>query len=205
MSSPSPLQDKQIIVTRGVEQSTSMIQAIECLGGTAHAVPLLAFSESTLEDEYLLMMEKITQFEWIFFTSHNSIHFFRRKLKKLGISLKDLHVNIAAVGEKTAKHLRELGVEVDFLPSRFTAEDMIQEFLLENPLAQHILIPKGNLASSILSNGLAKERISHQEWVIYKNEVPTSSPQCLEETVKNIGSIVLHSQALQLLRITSKS
>nr|WP_275077537.1 uroporphyrinogen-III synthase [Bacillus coahuilensis] len=91
---------------------------------------------------------------------------------------------MAAVGEKTAKHLRELGVEVDFLPSRFTAEDMIQEFLLENPLAQHILIPKGNLASSILSNGLAKERISHQEWVIYKNEVPTSAPQCLEETVK---------------------
>lgn len=91
-------------------------------------------------DEALADLE---QFHWVIVSSANGVEALASRLQRQGRDLARLPkgVRMAAVGRRTAERLGELGVRVDFVPSRFVADALIEEFPV-SAWGLQILLPR---------------------------------------------------------------
>ena len=71
------------------------------------------------------------------------IKFVEERLRNLNSSLKECskNIKIAVVGEKTALTLGELGIEADFVPPKFIAESLIENFPISG-YGLRVLLPR---------------------------------------------------------------
>lgn len=90
-------------------------------------------------------------YDWLVFTSANSVELFLDRLLIQGHDLRDLaKVRIAAVGEATGASLRNRGLRPDFLPSRSTGAVMGVELPLEKGMC--VLLPSSTEADDEASD-----------------------------------------------------
>ncbi|MCP3741246.1 uroporphyrinogen-III synthase [Rossellomorea sp. BNER] len=176
-----PLEGKEILITRGEQEAESMSELVKQYGGIPHIVPLLAFRsfEDRKQTDYI---NQLPEYDWVIFTSKNTVRFFVTLMKENGISLPMTNCKIGAVGDKTGDLLRSFGITPDFIPDYFTAEDFAGQFLKEGKRPKKVLIPKGNLARNILASNLRDYGISCDEWILYENYFPQKN----QETLKNL-------------------
>jgi len=120
----SPLAGKKLLVTREKNQAKELTALLEKKEAHPIVTPLLKFASIPLED-VANTLEEISKYDWIFFTSANTVHFFQELTKNKTI---DLPMKIAAVGEKTAKALLQYGYKTDFIPSLYNGETLVNEF-----------------------------------------------------------------------------
>ncbi|MEB3260984.1 MAG: uroporphyrinogen-III synthase [Cyanobacteriota bacterium] len=75
-------------------------------------------------------LRDLDQFHWLLFSSANGVDGLQERLRRRGgdLSRPPRGLRIAAVGRRTAERLDALGVRVDFVPARFTADALIEEF-----------------------------------------------------------------------------
>lgn len=92
----------------------------------------------------LRALERVSEYDWILFTSKNTVSFFTKELRRRKIHVSK-NVRIAAVGPETAAALRAAGFSVDALPERFTARDMVRTLGAVNGL--RILFPRSAIAA----------------------------------------------------------
>jgi uroporphyrinogen-III synthase len=182
MATLSPLANNTILITRGANEVEAMSSLISHYGGTAMHVPLLSFqyNEDTNESTYLT---RLGQYDWIIFTSKNGVDFFFQRLESYGKSLKGFKGKIAAVGDKTKEVLHTYGINVSFVPEKFTAEDFSEEFQSQLNSVKSVLIPKGNLARDVIASQLTSQKVNCDEWVIYNTVLPPESKQRLRDTL----------------------
>ena len=88
------------------------------------------------------------------FTSANGLPHLLRQVEALGGDIRALGAaRIAAIGSATADSLRDAGLRVDFVPTRFVAESVVEEF--PNPADRRILIAQADIARDALPRLLA--------------------------------------------------
>lgn len=150
---PASLRGKRIVITRAREQAESFAEKIRVCGGTPILFPTIAFAPlenfSALDDA----LNNLCAFDWAVFTSANGVRFAAERGDALGINLRVLNESrIAGIGTGTANALREKGVRVDFLPTRFTSEQLAREL----PLArgERVLLLRADIASNELAHAL---------------------------------------------------
>ncbi|TYS68961.1 uroporphyrinogen-III synthase [Sutcliffiella horikoshii] len=159
-----PLADKRILITRSKEQARYFSKQIQSLGGTSLEVPLIQFqhvsdNESVAED----IKSNLPDYEWIVFTSVNGVKYFFELYQGR------LPNKIAVVGAKTKQALEVLGYKVDLVPSRFSAEDLIDSFAKET--ISSILLIQGNLARPLLREELSRIGYNVKQIVVYENRI----------------------------------
>lgn len=66
---------------------------------------------------------ELGRYDWILFTSKNSVEFF---VKELHVRTLPPSVRIAAVGPETAHALKRAGIRVDLIPKEFSAKHIVQ-------------------------------------------------------------------------------
>src|SRR5579875_3881318 len=99
-------------------------------------------------------LEKIEEYDWLVFTSATAVRYFYRRVKELRIPLANLKARFAAVGNKTAEALKEIGIEKSFIPSKNTTEGLASELPKEG---KRVLLLRSNLANEELYN-ILKDR-----------------------------------------------
>ncbi|UOQ47275.1 uroporphyrinogen-III synthase [Gracilibacillus caseinilyticus] len=158
-----PLTGKRIMVTREAKQALPLVYLLESYGASCERVPLLLF-ERCLSKGNQKIMQQISQFDWLFFTSVNTVRFFDQYVKEFDLKIDQ---KIAAVGEKTAQLLEELGYPVDFIPSIFDGSTMVHEFhqLVSSP---HIALLCGSNARREIPKQLQRQGLSFEKIVIYR-------------------------------------
>lgn len=73
--------------------------------------------------------EKGSRGSWLVFTSANGVRYFFQRYLERGLDIRELKgVSICAVGSKTARRLRDLGLGVDLVPDEFRAEGLVESF-----------------------------------------------------------------------------
>ena len=87
------------------------------------------------------VLEHIDRYDWILFTSKNTVLFFSTQIGKKKIPQT---VRIAAVGPETAKALRDIKYPVHMVPKKFTVNEMIKG--IGNVKGSHILFPRSAIA-----------------------------------------------------------
>ncbi|WP_338451457.1 uroporphyrinogen-III synthase [Niallia oryzisoli] len=180
MTASFPLKNKTVLVPRGKGQAKAFSDVVRKYGGTPVEIPLLAFRPITLTPVLKDNLKKLDTYDWIIFTSSVTVaSFLSYWSEELPLPKK-----IAAIGEKTAKTLVKKGLKVDFIPTKYVAEEFVIEF---SPLVKDgmkVLIPKGNLARDYISAELSKIGAKVDEIIMYETFFPEESKEKLAQMLK---------------------
>ena len=125
-----PLFDKNIVVTRDTEGNAAFAAKIISRGGNPIEFATIKIKPLTEKNDFLRALAKISDFDWIIFTSGNGVSIFFETLQILG---KDARIfssaKIAAIGRQTAEKLSEFGIKADFVPDVFTGKQLGKQLL----------------------------------------------------------------------------
>jgi uroporphyrinogen-III synthase len=111
-----PLAGKRIVITRAPEQAGELVSALESLGAHVFLLPTVSFAPPQNFAELDAALERLTDFDWILFTSQNAVRFFCRRWTETGrepAALGSLRGRVAAVGAATAQVIAAEGMRVD--------------------------------------------------------------------------------------------
>jgi uroporphyrinogen-III synthase len=194
MTSPTPLQNKTVLVPRERKQAKFFSQMVVKYGGIPIEIPLLAFRPREVSTEIESTIQHLNQYDWIIFTSQVTVETF---FPYRDLLLSSGAPKTAAIGEKTAQALREKGVHVAFVPSEFVAESFVTDFASFIHKGDRILIPKGNLARDYISNGLTEIGAIVDEIIMYETYFPEES--------KGKLAALLSMRKLDIIPFTSPS
>ncbi len=151
-----PLFGKNIIVTRSREQASDFALALDELGANVIELPVIKVVESDSYkklDEAIVRQTEDKYYDWIIFTSVNSVLYFADRLDKKGLDHRILDgTKIAAIGTSTAAALKERSVKADLVPKEFKAEGLIDAF--GDAKGLKILMPRAKVAREVIPNAL---------------------------------------------------
>ncbi len=155
-----PLKGKTILVTRSAFQAEYFTNQLQDLGAKTIVFPLIK-TTAINQSELVKQFNAIT-YNWIVFTSTNAVKFFFENIESKNVTSK-----IAVVGEKTKRVLEKFGVEVDFMPTQFTARQLANEL----PISKNdsILIPRSDLAKNDIVEILESKSCKVETVSIYEN------------------------------------
>jgi len=114
----------------------------------------------------LIDAEALLSCEWMLFTSQAAIEAWI----ELGLGFPK-NMGFGAVGQKTAKRLEALGVEVNVIGEPQDAQGLAEVFIQNYADAKTVALPKGNLSLSILDDKLKAAGIETKPLVIYETQL----------------------------------
>jgi uroporphyrinogen-III synthase len=162
-----PLKNNTILITRAESQSEDFSEKLQLLGARTISLPLIKTSpihQSELINSYN------SNFDWLIFTSVNTVTYFFKLIDPKKITAK-----IAVVGEKTAQHIQRLGLTVNFQPTEFTGKHIAKEIPIRKN--EKIFIPRSIVAKNDIVEILENRNCKVTTLSIYDNTPITYTPQ----------------------------
>lgn len=176
-----PLFGKCILVTRAREQASQLSRLLAETGAVPIECPVIHIEQLPPADE---LPAQLSQADWLVFTSANGLPCLLRQLDELGHDIRALGAaKIAAIGPATAETARRYGLRVDFVPTRFVAEAVAEEF--PDPRGQRIVIPRAEEAREVLPVLLEERGASVDVLPVYRT-VPEDGAMPSLETIDAI-------------------
>ncbi len=168
------LRGRRILITRTQEQASALAEKIRALGG--EPVEFATIDIAPLEDSSELdaVLARASEFDWIVFTSVNGVRAVEKRLAALGFNpTLFARARLAAIGPATARALEQLGLRVDFIPSKFLGE----QIAIELPITpgQSALLLRADIASGSLAQGLADRGVKVADVDAYRTIAPPAS------------------------------
>ncbi|MDZ4696480.1 MAG: uroporphyrinogen-III synthase [Deltaproteobacteria bacterium] len=111
----SALQGLRVLVTRPVEQANSWLEALAECGAIPVLYPTIAVHAPPSWVELDAALASIDRYEWILFSSASTVRHTLSRLPTASIVCEKGR-QIGAVGEESARCLRQAGVRVDMVP-----------------------------------------------------------------------------------------
>ncbi len=186
---------KTVRVTRPKDQAASFVSMLEGYGLDSVVFP-------TIEIRPLLdwSVPDLRQFDGIFFTSTNSVHFF---LEKLLLEAPDQlnilqQLKVWAVGKTTGNDLAKHGIETRPIAKVSDAVTMMEEIESKTIAGHTFLFLRGSLSLGTIPEVIKKRGGNCIELTVYENLPPS-----LEETAR--VKTLLESGSLSCLSFTSPS
>jgi uroporphyrinogen III methyltransferase/synthase len=196
------LEGRTILSTRARGQGADLRERLEALGARVLEIPTIEIvppkSWAPVDDA----IGRLTDFDWIIFTSANAVEGFLSRSGPLEGS------RIAAVGSQTARHLTERGAEPDLVPRDFRAEGLLEAF--DDDLGgTRILIPRAEIAPEHLHRQLRERGADVEIVTVYRTQRPSGSEFELRRVLRDeeVDCITLTSgsTAGNLVEILGKS
>lgn len=157
---------KFVIITRPDHISIDHQKQIEALGLLTYFYPSIAIAKSILSKNAKTVLSDLKSFDWIVFTSRNGVRFFTEALDSLGIPLTELQTKkIAVIGTKTAEVAKKYGLHVEFMPNRFTTEELAKQ--MQDITGKKVLLARANLATPKLTKALEEKGATVVDIPIY--------------------------------------
>jgi len=180
----SPLQGRQIWLTRPHEQSAGLQKTLQELGARSFNLPLLLIVPVEPQGITKTRLQNLDQYDLVFYVSSNAA--------KAGMDLISswwpqypAHILNFAVGSSTAGVLGSHGLAVDYPRERMDSEAMLALPGLQEIAGKKALIVRGIGGREILAEGLLARgaRVDYAE--LYERKLPqytkTYLKNCLQE------------------------
>ena len=173
----NPLAGKRIVLTRAPEQAGTLLNELQGSGAQVILLPFVEFRPPEDIRPFDAALSRLSNFDWVVFTSQNAVRFFCRRLAEMGREFTQQpspRPKIAAIGAATQEVAVKEGLSVDFV-----AEDARsgREFVLEfsgNVRGKKILLPQSDQAAPHVSKGLREGGASVTAVVAYRTCMPES-------------------------------
>lgn len=152
-----PLFGKKIIVTRARAQSSDFTELLEANGASVVEFPTIDIVPPDDWTELDKAIGRLSDYQWVIFTSVNGVKYFLQRLKALNRDIRDLKgIKLCTIGPRTAEEVERLGIKVDFVPAEYKAEGIIEGLGREQLKGQKILIPRAEVAREVLPTELKR-------------------------------------------------
>ncbi len=150
-----PLFGKRVVVTRAREQASALSDLLREYGGEPVEFPVIRIAPMADYSDLDRALSELTAYTWVVFTSANAVSAVAERLQAAGRDTRSFaNCRIAAIGPATAERLREIGIQPDFVPSRFVAEAVAEEWPDRNLAGKSVLIPRAKEAREFLPDRL---------------------------------------------------
>lgn len=197
-SAQRPLSGRRIVITRARAQAETLARQIEELGGEVFEFPTIEICPPESFAAFDDAVAKIEAYDWLIFTSVNSIEPFLSRLQKKGKTVAVLtRVKVGAIGSETAKRLEDFGLHADLVPERYQAEGILDAVKPETLQGKRVLIPRAAEAREILPSTLRRWGAEVDVIVAYRTVLPTVDAAPLRE--------LLHRRRVDAITFTSSS
>lgn len=215
-----PLFGKGILVTRAADQAGEFGELLRSQGAMVYECPTIRLIAPESSEPLDAAIGSLASFDWIIFTSVNTVQFFFGRLEQLGLDSRVLGgCRVCAVGPKTAASLLPHGIRPDLVPPDYKAEGVVAEFRRLNPAGLKVLYPRADKARDVIPRELEGMGASVTAPIAYRNvlpdEIPKAALQALEErrihcvtftsssTVENLAVMLGENRFLHLLEGTA--
>lgn len=157
-----PLFGLRIAVTRTHAQAPALTRQLEDLGASCIEVPTIRIERPS--DDYAALdtaIDKISDYDWLIFTSTNGVDAFFRRLSKKNLDSRALgRAKLAAIGSATAEALLTHGLTANVVPRANCAEGLFEALSPHLSGGEKILIPRAKDARSFLPDTLRRHGAS---------------------------------------------
>ncbi len=176
LSLATPLGGKRIVITRPDPDASRLADRLRSLGAIPVIAPAIEI-EFTDPPELARALARISDYDWIVFTSKNGVEAAFRLAREIR---RKERPRIAAIGPATAAALRRRGVEPDLIPEQYVAEAVLEA--LGDVSGLKILLPRADIARRALVDGLKEKGALVEEIAAYRTRSRKSAAATGPET-----------------------
>jgi len=182
------LHKRRILITRTRKQASDLAAQLEALGAITISIPTIEIVPPTSFAPLDEALARLDRFDWLVFTSANSVEAFAERLRLRGSGAPAILPKIAVIGPATARAVEAQGFAVDFIPPRYVAESLV-ESLLPDASGRRMLLVRAEEARDVLPDGLSAAGAEVIVVSAYRNQLPTSSISLVGEifAAPNVG------------------
>ncbi len=149
-----PLFGKTVVVTRAREQAGGIEKRLAALGAQVVALPTIEIQPPEDWKPLDAALGRLESFDWLIFTSVNSVGFFVGRLDASGRDLRAVRGRICAIGPATAAAVAALHLKVDLMPEEYVAESVVAAFEKISLEGARILLPRAAAARDLIPREL---------------------------------------------------
>lgn len=188
----APLAGRTVVVTRARDQAGDLVERLERLGAEVVVAPVIEIIEpsdagAALQAAVSSLQDAVSSPghgdgsgappDWLVFTSANAV---RRFCARLDSEVDLGGVRVAAIGSATAAAAEAAGLNVDLMPDRFVAEDLLEVFPDAPPSGGRVLLPRAEVARDVLPEGLR-----HKGWAVEVVPAYRTAPAVVDESARD--------------------
>ena len=164
-----PLFGKSIVVTRDAPGNANFAARIIQRGGNPIEFATIKIKPLTRTNNFLQTLTKISEYDWVIFSSANGVNIFFDALRNLQKDARVFgSVKIAAIGSETAERLGKFGIRPDFVPSVFTSKELAKQLIgFTNLQGKNILLLRSVPASEELAELLEQAKAKVDDVAVY--------------------------------------
>lgn len=164
-----------LVSSSSTSTNVELIRLLDGVGATAQAVPLIKVSrpDDTAELDTALLALSLGDYQWVAFTSTNTVNAVVRRAEELAISpVISAQTRVAAVGPATVSALRAAGFPVDLAPGlhHHSAAGLAQLWPAPVSPPQSVLLPGSQIAMDTLAYALTAMGYETDRVVAYHTE-----------------------------------
>jgi uroporphyrinogen-III synthase len=148
------LNNKTVVLTRDSIGNAVWAKRLESLSAQVYSLPTIETAPLEPTAQNKAIIEHLSDFDWLVFTSGTSVRYFRGLLYVLGRRWPLARPKTATIGPQTAHLIEQNGFQVDFQPTRTSGTTLGEE--LTPVQGKHILLPRTDIASDDLATLLSK-------------------------------------------------
>ena len=168
-----PLFGKRVVVTREREQASVLSEALEALGAQAIELPTIEVRDPQSWEQLDQAIRRLNEFDYLLLTSANGVRKFLSRLPASNRDVRDLKgLKIGAIGAATAAEFAKTGVRVDFVPSRYQAEGLLEALANQDVRGKSFLMPRARVARDLVPRVLAGRGARVEVVVAYETVPP---------------------------------
>ncbi|MDZ4132695.1 MAG: uroporphyrinogen-III synthase, partial [Dethiobacteria bacterium] len=150
-----PLFGRRIVVSRAREQASAFAEKLEALGAETLEIPVIKIVPPLDFNPLDRALGRLGSYRWVIFTSENGVKSFFSRLADKGKDIRDLKgAAICAIGPKTRDELELKGLRVDYIPSEYRAEAIVEQLQGVVKAGDKVLLPRADLARPLLPEAL---------------------------------------------------
>lgn len=194
-SAALPLSGRRIVITRSRSQSPEFRSMLEAAGATVLELPAIEI-RPRFSPELDKAIYDLEDFDWLIFTSSNSVVIFFDQLLRLRPDVARLGFQkprVCAIGPATAQKIQDFGQTVSLVPAVFQAEGILEEFVRTNGAkieGLKVLLPRAAKARELLPEELRKRGVAVELIPVYDTVIPQSSATTIEQVLQESPDIV---------------
>ena len=167
---------KRVLVTRSRTQSADLVDLLERTGAEPVEVPTIEIQPVEDSCEVDSILADIGCFDWVIFTSTNSVEQLFGRLDALGRDSRQFHASrVAAIGTATASALSERGIVADLVSRESVSQSLIDDFVEQGVVGQNILLPGAEVRPDRLRRGLEGLGAVVREVTLYRTVLPSDA------------------------------
>lgn len=179
------LSGKSFLLTQAETDSGKLTKLLQANGGQVIRCPTIRIVPTQSPIDSCLLTDINNSFDWIIFTSKNTVKYFFEQPKVSGAVLPNIRAcKICAVGPQTAELLEAYGLTTDLIPRHYTAEGIVEAFDKHNNKNLRILYPKGDKARNVINENL--EANGHEVYspILYRTLPPGDLPKQAQKALR---------------------